>query len=259
VNPPLTPPPATVQLPPFRTLSGLVAEQAAAQPTAAALSDAHSTVTYAGLHQQMNQVAAALQHAGLQKGDVVALCGVSSVAQAVVFLGALQAGVVVAPLAPSATAQQLAAMALDCNAQLCFLDAAGRQAWPDTAAANQAGVPAVTRVSLDGQGPDQPLQAWWAASDANATNLPTAVDVQPGDAFNIIYSSGTTGAPKGIVQPHGMRWAHVMRASRYGYSNTSVLLLATPLYSNTTLVAFFAALAWGGHVHLMAKFNAVAR
>jgi long-chain acyl-CoA synthetase len=246
-------------LPPFRTLSALVAEQAAVQPNALALSDALGTITYANLNHQMNQVAAALQSAGLQKGDVVALCGVSSVAQAVVFMGALRSGVVVAPLAPSATAQQLAAMALDCGAKLCFLDAAGRQAWPATGATSDTAAPALPRVSLDGQGPDQPLQAWLAASTALAANgnvLPTPVDVQPGDAFNIIYSSGTTGAPKGIVQPHGMRWAHVMRASRFGYSNTSVLLLATPLYSNTTLVAFFAALAWGGHVHLMAKFNA---
>jgi acyl-CoA synthetase (AMP-forming)/AMP-acid ligase II len=52
-----------------------------------------------------------------------------------------------------------------------------------------------------------------------------------------------------------MRWAHVMRAGRYGYDARSVVLLATPLYSNTTLVAFFPALAYGGHVHLMAKFD----
>jgi acyl-CoA synthetase (AMP-forming)/AMP-acid ligase II len=82
--------------------------------------------------------------------------------------------------------------------------------------------------------------------------------VQPTDPFNIIYSSGTTGTPKGIVQPHGMRWAHVMRASRYGYGSDSVVLLATPLYSNTTLVAFLPALASGGHAHLMARFDALA-
>ncbi|HEY0859027.1 MAG TPA: AMP-binding protein, partial [Albitalea sp.] len=74
--------------------------------------------------------------------------------------------------------------------------------------------------------------------------------------FNIIYSSGTTGTPKGIVQPHRMRWAHVQRGARYGYGPHAVTLLATPLYSNTTLVVFFPTLAFGGTVVLMPKFDA---
>jgi acyl-CoA synthetase (AMP-forming)/AMP-acid ligase II len=75
-------------------------------------------------------------------------------------------------------------------------------------------------------------------------------------AFNIIYSSGTTGLPKGIVQPHGMRWMHVMRGAALGYGPQTVTILATPLYSNTTLVAFFPTLSHGGCVVLIDKFDA---
>jgi acyl-CoA synthetase (AMP-forming)/AMP-acid ligase II len=82
------------------------------------------------------------------------------------------------------------------------------------------------------------------------------VKVTPDSPFNIIYSSGTTGAPKGIVQPHGMRWMHVLRGRKYGYGPGGVTLLATPLYSNTTLVVFFPTVAWGGTTVLMAKFDA---
>ena len=90
----------------------------------------------------------------------------------------------------------------------------------------------------------------------DATDPPRAVDIQPQWPFNIIYSSGTTGEPKGIVQSHGMRWTHVRRGAAYGYGPDTVTLLSTPLYSNTTLVVFCPTIAHGGTVVLMAKFDA---
>jgi acyl-CoA synthetase (AMP-forming)/AMP-acid ligase II len=82
------------------------------------------------------------------------------------------------------------------------------------------------------------------------------VAIEPGWPFNIIYSSGTTGTPKGIVQPHAMRWAHIRRAAAAGYGPDAVTLIATPLYSNTTLVCLIPTLAYGGCVVLMPKFDA---
>ena len=52
------------------------------------------------------------------------------------------------------------------------------------------------------------MRDWLAPADAQ----PRPVQIDPGAPFNIIYSSGTTGTPKGIVQSHRMRWAHVHRA-----------------------------------------------
>jgi long-chain acyl-CoA synthetase len=96
------------------------------------------------------------------------------------------------------------------------------------------------------------MQAWLAP----VGQLPVPVALAPGAPFNIIYSSGTTGEPKGIVQSHGMRWAHVRRGSAYHYSPASVTVLSTPLYSNTTLVVFFPTLGFGGCVVLMPRFDA---
>jgi acyl-CoA synthetase (AMP-forming)/AMP-acid ligase II len=53
-----------------------------------------------------------------------------------------------------------------------------------------------------------------------------------------------------------MRWLHMQRGPAYGYDERSVTLISTPLYSNTTLVSVFPALAMGGTVVLMPKFDA---
>jgi long-chain acyl-CoA synthetase len=82
------------------------------------------------------------------------------------------------------------------------------------------------------------------------------VTIRPDWIFNIIYSSGTTGTPKGIEQPHMMRWLHVKRLGPDAYGPASRTLVATPLYSNTTLVCLFPTLASGGTAILMRKFDA---
>jgi acyl-CoA synthetase (AMP-forming)/AMP-acid ligase II len=98
------------------------------------------------------------------------------------------------------------------------------------------------------------LDAWLAP---RATK-PREVAAQPDWPFNIIYSSGTTGTPKGIVQPHGMRWRHIQRSAATGYGPQAVTLVSTPLYSNTTLVSFLPTVALGGTAVLMPKFDAAA-
>jgi long-chain acyl-CoA synthetase len=235
----------------FAVLADLIAAYAAQQPRHPALIAGEHALDYGQLDELMDRTAASLQRAGLAAGDVIAICAASSVDYAAVFLGALRAGIAVAPLAPSSTPQALAAMVADCAAKAFFMDGA-------TAAglACQTLPPGVQAVALDqdaaAEGAAVPLQRWLAETGAR----PVPVGIEPSTAFNIIYSSGTTGTPKGIVQSHGMRWEHVRRAGVFGYDVSAVTICSTPLYSNTTLVSFFPALARGGTVVLMAKFDA---
>jgi len=222
---------------PFRDLPGLVAEHAAQRPQAPALCMGTHRLSYAQLHAGSNRHAAALQQAGLGPGDCIAVCAHAQVDYLLVFLGALRAGLAVAPLAPDSTAPQRAAMARDCNARWVFID--------DAVAAQQVPWPANARVvRLQDPAPEP------SVNTMTDTARPTAVAIEPGWPFNIIYSSGTTDTPKGIVQPHAMRWAHIQRASLSGYGPETVTLIATPLYSNTTLVCLIPTLAHGGCVVL---------
>ncbi len=229
----------------YQTLSDLLRGHARYQPDALALRDANTVLSYGALNERIDRVASALQRDGIQPGQAISICALSSVDYGCVFLGALRAGVVVAPLAPSVTPQILSGMLRDAQARLLFLDEAAL-------ALVEPELDSLPRIALDGSAAGRPLEAWLA----HAHSKPTDVTVPPESAFNIIYSSGTTGIPKGIVQSHGMRWSHMRRGTTYGYSPETRSLLSTPLYSNTTLVVFFPTLALGGCVVIMPKFNA---
>ena len=233
----MSPPPT----PPFADLPSLIAAHARQRPGAPALRLGERSVDYAALDALADRVAAALQRQGLGPGAAVAVCAGTSIEYVALFLGVLRAGLAVAPLSPGSTPAQLADMAADADARIVFLDAAAADlpvAWP-------AGS---VQVRLD-----DALEAWLAP----AGSRPHPVAIDPAWPFNVIYSSGTTGTPKGIVQPHAMRWAHIQRAALSGYTADTVTMIATPLYSNTTLVCLIPTLAYGGCAVLCPKFDAL--
>ncbi len=236
---------------PFEKDFGVIAElihgHARRDPNHTALIDKQCSVTYGQLDAMMDRVAAALKRDGVKPRNAIAICANSSVHYAAIFMGALRAGVVVAPLAPGSTVEQLTGMMKDAAARLLFTDASAAEA------ISAAKGLKLTCISLDGSPIGRQLMDWVAP----AGTAFKAVTPKPDWAFNIIYSSGTTGTPKGIVQPHSMRWAHVRRGGNaYNYGPQATTILATPLYSNTTLVVFFPTLAWGGTLVLMPKFDA---
>ena len=224
--------PAPAGLPPFRPIPDVLREHARARPGHLALRQGGERLAWGALDAQVDRIAARLQALGLQPRESIALCGANSLAYLTLFLGALRAGLAVAPLPTGTTVEQLEGMVRDSGARILFAD---------------AGVPALRveapRVRMD----DPATLAGWLGPEAGP---PRPAGIQPDWPFNIIYSSGTTGTPKGIVQPHGMRWAHVARGENFGYGPDTVALVATSLCSNTTLVSVFPALAKGGTVVL---------
>ena len=228
----------------FRNVADLIGEHAAARPCQPALVGTDQQLSFAELDALIDRVAATLQRDGVRAGDRIALSGLATPLQAAVFLGGLRAGAVVAPLPSLVSPASFASMLLDADARLLFADFSAAAPVPDNVIAR--------RIALDSGAPGESFYDWLAP----AGTQPQPVQISPDSPFNIIYSSGTTGTPKGVVQPHVMRWMHVLRGTAHGYGPDAVALLSTPLYSNTTLVAFFPALGLGSTVVLMPKFDA---
>ncbi|MFN3990341.1 MAG: class I adenylate-forming enzyme family protein [Erythrobacter sp.] len=226
---------------PFGSFSDILVEWSRIRGDDLALVDERREVYWAELVGLVERLAARLVETGLARGQAVAILGQSSVEYALVFLAAVRAGGVAAPLTTSASPEQLGGMARDSGARHLFIDAAkAAELGPDFMAD-------LIRVPLES------IEQWMAPPGARAPDFTP----EPKDPFNIIYSSGTTGIPKGIVHSHQMRWRQfAATATSYLKAGFPVRSLAsTPLYSNTTMVAFLPVLLAGGMVRVMGKFD----
>ncbi|MEL7445259.1 MAG: class I adenylate-forming enzyme family protein [Pseudomonadota bacterium] len=226
---------------PYGSFCDTLREWAIAQPDAIALIDDSGDVAWAELIGMIERLAARLIETGLQPGQSVAILGTSSANYALVFLAAVRAGGVAAPLTTSASPDQLKGMVADSGAQHLFIDAAK---------ANELGTDFcadMIRIPLE------EITTWMAPPGSRAPDITP----DPKAPFNIIYSSGTTGTPKGIVHSHAMRWRQFAptAASYLGTGLEVRSLASTPLYSNTTMVAFLSCLLAGGTLRIMGKFD----
>jgi long-chain acyl-CoA synthetase len=205
-----------------------------------------------GFDAAMSRVANALLARGIGRGCKVAVLMDNAILTLELMLGIVRAGACLVPLSALLTPDQLRTLLTDSQSEALFCSGAHRHKIE------------ACRRDLPGIGPERffatDFQApgWQDCAALMATasdRFPDAAYAQD-DPFNIIYSSGTTGLPKGIVQTHRARlhWAFSNAIDMRFHVNARGLT-STPLYSNGTWLTVLPALFAGATLHVMRKFE----
>ena len=235
----------------FVSFPALIRKHAASRGDRAAFVCDGKVLEWDALAANMSRVAAACRSMQVREGDKVALIASMSLEVLSTLFGVIDAGACIVPLATSSTPGSLLAMLRDSDAKVLVVSAdmhASIKEIEPTLRDEFAG--RLVAIDVEAVG----WLAWQDWVNLPMDSLEPAV-LSPAQDFNIIYSSGTTGDPKGILNRHGMRSRQAARRS-FGLRPESVMLLSTPIYSNTTLQPMLATLAAGGTTVVMPKFNA---
>jgi acyl-CoA synthetase (AMP-forming)/AMP-acid ligase II len=155
---------------------------------------------FAEVDRRVDRVAAGLASTGVAKGDRVAMLMGNSMATVEAYFALSRLGAIAVPVNLRFVAPEIGFILSDSGASTLLVD----QAYAGTAARARASVKDVRRCIVVGGDPGEggPGSLGWDEMVGQADGPPPSVDVDNDDAATIMYTSGTTGRPKGAVLTH---------------------------------------------------------
>ena len=158
-------------------------------------------LSYAELGQRVRALAARLIGRGLNPGDRVAIFAANRPEWTLVDLACASAGLVSVPLYPSSTPDQTRYILADSGCRVAFVDGARELAIVDGVRADLPGLEAV--ISLADVPDADTLDAELAAAPADTAAVDARIAATSADDLaTLVYTSGTTGEPKGVMLAH---------------------------------------------------------
>jgi amino acid adenylation domain-containing protein len=234
-----------------RLLQQWVTEQAQRRPDASAVLCSGSRLTYAELDALSTRLARLLTEAGSRPGDRVALLTPKSTAALVAMFGIYKADAIYVPLDPGSPSARLIKILASCE---CRWILAGGSVGPLLAEILQE-PPGRDQLSI-GWLEDQPpsdIPVTFALRDLSPYSPePRAYRSTPADPAHILFTSGSTGEPKGVVISHANVVHCAEWATKYfGITASDRLSCHPPLHFDMSFLDIFGALSTGAELHLV--------
>lgn len=210
--------------------------------------------TYAQLNARANRAANLMsERFGVQKGDRISILANNSVIYLDLFYGLAKLGAIFAPLNWRLTARELTYIVNDCEPKVILCGPEFTQTLNELR--TEFKMPRV--VSVEGAQIDGAVE--YEAELARASEVePERPSLIEDDPYCILYTSGTTGRPKGAMLPHRqILWNCVNTVVSWGLREDDVSPVLTPLFHAGGLFAFMTPLFYiGGRIILTRSFDA---
>ncbi|HSG88659.1 MAG TPA: long-chain fatty acid--CoA ligase [Pseudomonadales bacterium] len=196
------------------------------------------------MHDRVGRIAGWLTALGVGRGDRVGLLALNSSDSLDIVFATWRIGAVHLALNFRLTAPELDYIIGNAEPAVLIHDV-------DVAATVEALTVEVPHtIETDGRGGDTAFEA----AIRDAARVDEMVALEPDDLCMLMYSSGTTGLPKGVMITHGMMlWASVNGASAFGLTNDMVSLAVMPMFHIGGLGVFTAPAIWAGGTVVVAR------
>ena len=226
-------------------------------PNKLALKDARRQLTFEELNERTNKIANGILKNGIKKGDKLAILSNNSIEFMEIYVAAAKGGFIIVPLNFRLHPDDISFIINNSDAKWLFVESRFREATEKIwLRAKELGFENVERVLIA----DEPAKGWKFFEDIveMGENSYPLIEIKPEDTWIILYTSGTTGKPKGVIRSHRSYIAFfLINEVEFSFTPQDYGMILMPLsHVNSTFYSFvFTYIGAPVYIHIEYNFD----